>query len=150
MFPLFPHLFAMKWWDQMPWSLFSECWALSQLFHSPLSLSSKGSLALLHFLPSGWCHLHIWGFWYFSWQSWFQLAIHPAQHLGAENHKVLNQGICGLWRGMMNPETRDRLRDERSCWERRADAQENEQMREVSSHHPGQTPSSVCWWNVVP
>ena len=33
---LFPHLFAMKWWDQMPWSSFSECWALSQLFHSPL------------------------------------------------------------------------------------------------------------------
>ena len=32
-FPLFPHLFAMKWWDQMPWSSFSECWALSQLFH---------------------------------------------------------------------------------------------------------------------
>ena len=31
---------AMKWWDQMPWSSFSECWALSQLFHSPLSLSS--------------------------------------------------------------------------------------------------------------
>ena len=22
----------MKWWDQMPWSSFSECWALSQLF----------------------------------------------------------------------------------------------------------------------
>ena len=33
--------FAMKWWDQMPWSLFSECWALSQLFLSPLSLSSR-------------------------------------------------------------------------------------------------------------
>ena len=32
--PLFPHLFAMKWWDQMPWSSFSECWGLSQLFHS--------------------------------------------------------------------------------------------------------------------
>ena len=28
----FPHLFAMKWWDWMPWSLFSECWVLSQLF----------------------------------------------------------------------------------------------------------------------
>ena len=27
------------------------CWALSQLFHSPLSLSSRGSLVLLHFLP---------------------------------------------------------------------------------------------------
>ena len=22
----------MKWWDRKPWSLFSECWALSQLF----------------------------------------------------------------------------------------------------------------------
>ena len=31
----------MKWWDQMPWSSFSECWALSQLFHSPLSLSKS-------------------------------------------------------------------------------------------------------------
>ena len=37
----------MKWWDQMPWSLFSECWVLSQLFHSSLSLSSRGSLVLL-------------------------------------------------------------------------------------------------------
>ena len=26
------HLFAMKWWDQTPWSLFFECWVLSQLF----------------------------------------------------------------------------------------------------------------------
>ena len=49
-FLLFLHLFAMKWWDWMPWSLFSACWALSQLFHSPLSLSSRGSL-VLHFLP---------------------------------------------------------------------------------------------------
>ena len=35
----------------MPCSLFSECSVLSQLFHSPLSLSSRGSLILLHFLP---------------------------------------------------------------------------------------------------
>ena len=48
---LSPHLFATKWWDQMPWSSFSECWVLSQLFHSPLSLSSRGSLVLLPFLP---------------------------------------------------------------------------------------------------
>ena len=27
-----------------------------------------------------WCHLHIWDYWYFSWQSWFQLMPHPAQH----------------------------------------------------------------------
>ena len=33
----------------------------------------------LHFLPYGWCHLHIWGYWYFSWQSWFQLVLLPAQ-----------------------------------------------------------------------
>ena len=37
-----PSIFPMKWGDRMPWSLFSECWALSQLFHSPLSLSCIG------------------------------------------------------------------------------------------------------------
>ena len=36
---------------QMPWSSFSECWVLNQLFHPPLSLSSRGSLVLLCFLP---------------------------------------------------------------------------------------------------
>ena len=35
---------------QMPWSSFSECWALSQLFHSPLPLSLRGFLVPLHFL----------------------------------------------------------------------------------------------------
>ena len=34
---LFPHLFAMKWWDQMPWSLFF--WMLS--FKPAFSLSSS-------------------------------------------------------------------------------------------------------------
>ena len=42
---------TLKWWDQMPWSSFSECWTLSQLFRSPLWLSSRGFLAPLHFLP---------------------------------------------------------------------------------------------------
>ena len=36
---------------QMPWSSFSKCWALSQHFDSPLSLSSRGALVPLHFLP---------------------------------------------------------------------------------------------------
>ena len=27
-----------------------------------------------------WCHLHIWGYWYFSQKSWFQLVLQPAQH----------------------------------------------------------------------
>ena len=49
-FPLFSHLFAMKWWDQMLWSLFFECWVLSQLFHSPFLPSSRDSLAPFHFL----------------------------------------------------------------------------------------------------
>ena len=35
-----------------------ECWVLSQLFHSSLSLSSRDSLVLLCFLPKGQCHLH--------------------------------------------------------------------------------------------
>ena len=47
----FPHLFAMKWWDWMPWSEFFECWVLSQFFHSPLLPSSRGSLVLLCLLP---------------------------------------------------------------------------------------------------
>ena len=52
LFPLFPHLFSVKWWDQMPWSNFFECWVLSQLFHCPLSPSSRSSLVVpYHFLP---------------------------------------------------------------------------------------------------
>ena len=46
LFPLFSHLFAMKWWDWMLWSSFFECWVLNQFFHSPLTLSSRGSLVL--------------------------------------------------------------------------------------------------------
>ena len=57
-----------------------ECWGLSQLFHSPLSPSSRGSLVPLCFLPLEWYHLHIWGCWNFSKKSWFQLVIRPAWH----------------------------------------------------------------------
>ena len=49
----------------LPWSdgtgfhdlSFLECWVLSQLFHSSLSPSSRGSLLIVWFLPLGWCHL---------------------------------------------------------------------------------------------
>ena len=74
-------LFAMKWWDQMPWYSFFECWVLTQLFHSPLSPSSRSSLAPFCFLSLEFYHVHIWGCWYFSQQSCFQLMIHPAWHL---------------------------------------------------------------------
>ena len=36
-----------------------ECQVLSQLFHSPLSLSYRISLVPLHFLQLEWYHLHI-------------------------------------------------------------------------------------------
>ena len=60
-----------------PDAMISAFWmlCLSQLFHSPLSLSSRGSL-VLHFLPKRWFHLHIWSYWYFSRKSWFQLVLH--------------------------------------------------------------------------
>ena len=72
----------------LPWSNgtgchflhFFECWVLSQIFHSPLSLSSRGSLERFYFLPLEWYLLHISVYWYFSYQSWFQLMIHPAWH----------------------------------------------------------------------
>ena len=40
-------------------------------------LSFKPTFSLSSFTL---CHLHIWGYWYFSWQSWFQLVLHPVQH----------------------------------------------------------------------
>ena len=43
----------MKWWDQMQWSEFSECLALSQFFHSSLSFSSRGLSVLRQFLHKG-------------------------------------------------------------------------------------------------
>ena len=59
-----PHLFAMKWWDQMPWSLFFECWVLSPLF--PLSsftfikkLFSSSSLSAIWLLLSAYLRLLI-------------------------------------------------------------------------------------------
>ena len=57
-------------------------WMLSfrPTFSLSLSLSSRGFLVPLYFLPLGWCHLHIWGYWYFCWQSWFQFVLHPAWH----------------------------------------------------------------------
>ena len=69
-FHFFP--FCLPWSDRTGCNdlHFFECWVLSQIFHSPLSLSSIGSLVPLYFLPLEW-YLHIWGCWYFSWRSWF-------------------------------------------------------------------------------
>ena len=56
---------------------FFDYWLLNQVYHSPLLPSSRGSLVPFCFLTLEWYHLHIWGCWYFSQQSWFQLVIHP-------------------------------------------------------------------------
>ena len=61
---------------------FFDCWVLSfkPAFHFFPSPSSKGSLVPLHFVPLKWYHLHIWGCWCFSGQSWPQILSHLAQH----------------------------------------------------------------------
>ena len=55
-------------------------WMLS--FKPALSVSSFTFIKRFFssVLPLGLSHLHMWGYWYFSCQSWFQLLSHPAQH----------------------------------------------------------------------
>ena len=65
----FPSSICHEWWNWMHDISFLNV-VLSQPIHSPLS-PSRCSLVFLYFLPSEWYHLHIWGCWYFSWQSWF-------------------------------------------------------------------------------
>ena len=65
LFPCFPHLFAMKWWDWMPWSSWVCCFKqaislssftlIKRLFSSSLlsaiRMVSSAYLSLLMFLP---------------------------------------------------------------------------------------------------
>ena len=55
-------------------------WMLS--FKSSFSLSSFTFIKRLFSssLSATRCYLHIWGNWYYSWQSWFQFVLHPAKH----------------------------------------------------------------------
>ena len=52
----FRNLGITKWWNQMPWSSFSECWALSQLFLSSFTfikrLFSSSSLSAIRVVSS--------------------------------------------------------------------------------------------------
>ena len=64
LFPLFPHLYAMKWWDHMPWSEFSESWVLTELFHSPFftfikRLFSSSSLSAIRVVSPAYLRLVI-------------------------------------------------------------------------------------------
>ena len=75
-------------------------WMLS--FKPKFSLSSFTFITRIFSSSSlsaiGWCHLHIWGYWYFSRQSWFQLVLHPAQH-SAMTYKEykLNEQVYNIW-----------------------------------------------------
>ena len=65
-------------------------WTLS--FKPAFSLSSftssRGSF-FLHFLPYGWCNLPFLGYWYFSWQSWFQILLHLPWHFALCNLHII-------------------------------------------------------------
>ena len=72
----FPLLFTWKWWHWMPWSKVFECLVLSQAFHFPSFTLIKRIFNSSSFLQLEWYYLFIWGYWYFSQQSWLQLVIH--------------------------------------------------------------------------
>ena len=59
---------------------FFLCWILSQLFQSSLLPSSRNSLSSSSLSAIRVVSCTYLRFWYFSWQSWFQLVIHLAQH----------------------------------------------------------------------
>ena len=80
-FHFFPICHEVMWLDTMILSFLNVEILASFFFTLFFSPSSRGSLVLLCFLPLGWCHLRIWGYWYFFQKSWFQLVLHPAWHL---------------------------------------------------------------------
>ena len=53
-----------------------SCFTFKRLFSSS-SLSAVRVVSICQHMLI--CR-HIWGYWYFSQQSWFQLVLHPAQH----------------------------------------------------------------------
>ena len=65
----------MKWWDQMPWSSFFECFkptfSLSSFTFIKTLFSSSSSATRRSFFY----HLHFWSYWYFSWQSYSRLCF---------------------------------------------------------------------------
>ena len=74
----------------LPWSDGTRCHDLSFLnveLKPTFSLSSFTFIKRLFSSSSlsviRWCHLHIWGYWYFSWQSWFQSVLPPAQYFSS-------------------------------------------------------------------
>ena len=67
-------------------------------FKPAFSLSSFTFIKRLFsslFSAIAWYHLHIWGYWYFSWQSWFQLVCVSSSlafHMMYSAYKLNKQG----------------------------------------------------------
>ena len=71
-------------------------------------LFSSSSLSAI-----GWCHLHSWGYWYFSWQSWFQLVLHPAWHFVCTLHKSSISSAYKLFNYWLS---NDNVQNSSRCW----------------------------------
>ena len=57
--------------------LFATPWTAAYQASLPWDFPGKSTGVCCHCLLH---YLHIWGYWYFSWQCWFQLELHQAQH----------------------------------------------------------------------
>ena len=58
-----------------------------------LSFKPAFSLSSFTFCHKRLCHLHIWGYWYFPLQSWFQLVLHPVPYLPGIIHSFIPWNI---------------------------------------------------------
>ena len=82
-------------WNEGPDAMILVFWMLSlkPTFSLPSCTFIKRIFSSSSLSAIGWCHLHIWGYWYFFWQSWFQLVLLPAQHLSwCSAYKLNKQG----------------------------------------------------------
>ena len=72
------HLLSTKWWDWMSSMIYFFSMFSFKLAFPLFSFTFIKRLFLvpLHFMPSGWYHLLIWGYWYFPPKSWFFSLIY--------------------------------------------------------------------------
>ena len=77
--------------NDLSMNLWGRKWFLHHLRTAPpLSPLSRDSLVPLCFLPLGWCHLHFWGYWYFSCHLDSNLGlIQPGMYIIWKYHNTL-------------------------------------------------------------
>ena len=69
-------------WSDGPDVMIFVFWMLSEkpVFSLSFFTFIKRLFSFSSIFAIRWHHLHIWGFWYFSQQSWFQFVLHPVWH----------------------------------------------------------------------